>query len=57
MSFEVFVWHDGGWKSTGKRFKTHKSAKDFGEHSYTDESKYPAGFEVRESAEEPNQGS
>jgi len=57
MSFELFVWHDERWKSTGKRFKTHESAKDFGERSYTEESESPAKFEVRESAEEPNQGS
>lgn len=57
MSFELFLWHDEGWKSTGKRFKTHESAKAFGEHSYTEESAHLASFEVRESAEEPNQNS
>lgn len=57
MSFELFLRHDEEWKSTGKRFKTHEAATDFGKRSYTLEGGYPAEFEVRESAEEPNQDS
>lgn len=57
MSFELFIWHDEQWQPTGMRFKTRESAKKSGERLYTPESGYPTGFQVRESAEEPNQGS
>lgn len=57
MSFELFIWDDEQWNFTGQKFPTHESATLAGEHSYTEESEARAAFEVRESAEEPNQDS
>ncbi|HXX45730.1 MAG TPA: hypothetical protein VEJ38_13470 [Candidatus Acidoferrales bacterium] len=57
MSFELIVWLDEQWIPTGNRFKTREAAEESGKRLYTLQSAGLADVEVRESAEEPNQGS
>jgi hypothetical protein len=57
MSFELFIWLDEAWSTTGRRFKTRESAgaagKSLGITGLT--TMHSLDFDVRESSEEPNE--
>ncbi len=57
MSFELFVWLDERWTSTGRKFKARGSAEAAGKAMVVTGriSLYSPDFDVRESSEKPNE--
>ena len=59
MSFELFIWLDEGWSTTGRRFKTREWAEAAGRSlgiiGLT--SMHSPEFDVRESPEDLNEQS
>jgi hypothetical protein len=56
MSFELFVWLDGAWSTTGRRFKTLELAESAGKSSIVMglTKMHTPEYAVRDSSREPN---
>lgn len=57
MSFELFIWLDEAWSTTGRRFKTRELAKSAGESLIITglTTMHTTEYEVRESSEDPSE--
>ena len=57
MSFELFIWRDERWTTTGRRFKARESAEAAGNALGVAGliSLYSPDIDVRESSEKPNE--
>lgn len=56
MSFELFIWLNEAWATTGQRFKNRESAEAAGKSMVIEglTTMYSPDFDIRESSEEPN---
>jgi len=57
MSFELFIWLDEAWSTTGRRFKTRESAEAAGRSLVMRglTTMHSPDFDVQESSEKPNE--